>query len=126
MSLKDWERDVINRQRNIVFPDTVLNQARFYRNIASGQAIYRPILKLGVVAQLLYLLFLTQLLWPALSLMLFARIFRKICFPISSPACGFQDRCCSGWSSRAEACFLHRNCASTAAAATASHRLSSC
>ena len=55
MSLKDWERDVINRQRNIVFPDTVLNEARFYRNIASGQAIYHPILKAIVVALLLYL-----------------------------------------------------------------------
>src|ERR1051326_1922908 len=55
MSLKDWERDVINRQRNIVFPDTVLNEARFYRNIASGQALNRPMLKLGVVALLLYL-----------------------------------------------------------------------
>jgi hypothetical protein len=55
MTLKDWERDVINRQRNIVFPDTVLNEARFYRHIASGQAIYHPILKLGVVALLLYL-----------------------------------------------------------------------
>ena len=55
MSLKEWERDVINRQRNIVFPDTVLNEARFYRNIASGQAIYRPILKVSAVALLLYL-----------------------------------------------------------------------
>jgi hypothetical protein len=40
MSLKDWERDVLNRQRNIVFPDTNLNQGRFYRNIASGKAIF--------------------------------------------------------------------------------------
>jgi hypothetical protein len=55
MAFKDWERDIINRQRNIVFPDTVLNEARFYRNIASGQALYRPMLKLGVVAVLLYL-----------------------------------------------------------------------
>ena len=55
MSLKDFERDVINRQRNIVFPDTVLNEARFYRNIASGEAIYRPILKVSVVALLLYI-----------------------------------------------------------------------
>jgi len=54
MSLRDWERDVINRQRNIVFPDTVLNEARFYRNIASGQAIYRPILKVTVFVLLLY------------------------------------------------------------------------
>jgi hypothetical protein len=40
MSLEDWERDVINRQRNIVFPDTILNEGRFYRNIASGKAIF--------------------------------------------------------------------------------------
>ena len=40
MSLKNWERDVINRQRNIVFPDTNLNEGRFYRNIASGKAVF--------------------------------------------------------------------------------------
>ena len=40
MSLKDWERDVINRQRNIVFPDTNLNEGRFYRNLASGRAVF--------------------------------------------------------------------------------------
>jgi hypothetical protein len=40
MSLKEWERDVLNRQRNIVFPDTVLNEGRFYRNIASGKAVF--------------------------------------------------------------------------------------
>ena len=40
MSLQDWERDVRNRQRNIVFPDTVLNEGRFYRNIASGKAVF--------------------------------------------------------------------------------------
>ena len=43
MSLKDWERDVLNRQRNIVFPDTILNEGRFYRNIAAGKAVFtRP------------------------------------------------------------------------------------
>jgi hypothetical protein len=40
MSLKDWERDVLNRQRNIVFPDTNLNEGRFYRNIAYGRAVF--------------------------------------------------------------------------------------
>jgi hypothetical protein len=40
MSLQEWERDVINRQRNIVFPDTNLNEGRFYRNIASGKAVF--------------------------------------------------------------------------------------
>jgi hypothetical protein len=42
MTLKDWERDVLNRQRNIVFPDTILNEGRFYRNIASGKAVFTP------------------------------------------------------------------------------------
>jgi hypothetical protein len=40
MTLREWERDVINRQRNIVFPDTILNEGRFYRNIASGKAVF--------------------------------------------------------------------------------------
>lgn len=40
MSLKEWERDVLNRQRNIVFPDTNLNLGRFYRNVASGKAVF--------------------------------------------------------------------------------------
>lgn len=40
MSLRDWERDVVNRQRNIVFPDTNLNLGRFYRNVASGKAVF--------------------------------------------------------------------------------------
>jgi pilus assembly protein TadC len=49
MSLKDWERDVINRQRNIVFPDTNLNEGRFYRNIASGKAVFSRGQKLSLV-----------------------------------------------------------------------------
>jgi hypothetical protein len=40
MSLQEWEQDVRNRQRNIVFPDTMLNEGRFYRNIASGKAVF--------------------------------------------------------------------------------------
>jgi hypothetical protein len=47
MSLKEWERDVRNRQRNIVFPDTVLNEARFFRNVSSGQA--KPIQRIGLL-----------------------------------------------------------------------------
>jgi hypothetical protein len=52
MSPQAWERDVLNRQRNIVFPDTNLNQGRFYRNIASGKAVYtfgQRISLLGIV-----------------------------------------------------------------------------
>src|SRR4051812_16892833 len=36
MSQQEWERDVINRQRNIVFPDTVLNEGRLFRNVVSS------------------------------------------------------------------------------------------
>ncbi len=37
MDRQEWERDVSNSQRNIVFPDTVQNEARFYRNLLSGK-----------------------------------------------------------------------------------------
>ena len=40
MKLHEWERDVIHRQRNIVFPDTVLNEGRFYRNIVYENAVH--------------------------------------------------------------------------------------
>jgi len=33
-----WEQDIRNRQRNIVFPDTLLNEARGFRNVLSGNA----------------------------------------------------------------------------------------
>lgn len=49
MSLKEWERDVLNRQRNIVFPDTNLNEGRFYRNIASGKAVFSRGQKLSLL-----------------------------------------------------------------------------
>ena len=49
MTLKEWERDVVNRQRNIVFPDTVLNEARFYRNILSGSTQLTLSQRLGVL-----------------------------------------------------------------------------
>src|SRR5436305_7924900 len=53
--LRAWERDVINRQRNIVFPDTVLNEGRFYRNIASGKAIFTRGQKISLLLILLWI-----------------------------------------------------------------------
>ena len=50
MSLQAWERDVLNRQRNIVFPDTVMNEGRYYRNIASGKAVYTLGQKISLLA----------------------------------------------------------------------------
>ncbi|HEY4677921.1 MAG TPA: hypothetical protein VIJ01_12205 [Candidatus Angelobacter sp.] len=54
MSLKDWERDVLNRQRNIVFPDTNLNEGRFYRNIASGKAVFSVGQKVSLLVMVLF------------------------------------------------------------------------
>jgi hypothetical protein len=61
VSLKDFERDIINRQRNIVFPDTVLNQGRFYRNLASGKAVFtwgQRLSLLGIVGFFIPVLFI--------------------------------------------------------------------
>ena len=60
MSLKEWERDVINRQRNIVFPDTNLNEGRFYRNIASGKAVFSPGQKICLAIIVLFVTIMTS------------------------------------------------------------------
>ncbi|MGZ4842986.1 MAG: hypothetical protein ACXV5J_14640 [Candidatus Angelobacter sp.] len=49
MNQQKWERDIINRQRNIVFPDTVLNEGRFYRNIFSGKAQLNTTQRIGIL-----------------------------------------------------------------------------
>jgi hypothetical protein len=60
MSVKDWERDVVNRQRNIVFPDTNLNEGRFYRNIASGRAVFSVGQKVCLLVIMLYMTIMTS------------------------------------------------------------------
>ena len=60
MSLKEWERDVINRQRNIVFPDTNLNEGRFYRNIASGKAVFSVGQKVSLLVIVLFVTIMTS------------------------------------------------------------------
>jgi len=60
MSLKDWERDVLNRQRNIVFPDTNLNEGRFYRNIASGKATFSVGQKMSLLIIVLFVTITTS------------------------------------------------------------------
>ena len=54
------ERDVINRQRNIVFPDTNLNEGRFYRNIASGRAVFSVGQKVCLLVLTLYVTIITS------------------------------------------------------------------
>lgn len=41
-------QDVQRRQRNVVFPDTVNNEARFWRNIIEGRQRLTLIQKVGV------------------------------------------------------------------------------
>jgi hypothetical protein len=60
MTLKEWERDVINRQRNIVFPDTNLNEGRFYRNIASGKAVFSRGQKICLLVIVLFVTIMTS------------------------------------------------------------------
>jgi len=45
---RGWEQDVFDRQRNVVFPDTVLNEGRFYRNIFQRHAPLSLPQKIGV------------------------------------------------------------------------------
>ena len=58
-SRNEWMRDVELRQRNIVFPDTAANEARFWRNIISGKLttvqIIGVIVYAGAVAALTWL-----------------------------------------------------------------------
>lgn len=48
MKVRDWERDIVNRQRNIVFPDTMLNEVRLYRNIIAHNSKLNPVQRAGV------------------------------------------------------------------------------
>jgi hypothetical protein len=47
--VEEWELDLLNRQRNIVFPDTILNEARFFRNLVSEQLPLNLVQKFGVL-----------------------------------------------------------------------------
>ena len=60
MSLQEWERDVRNRQRNIVFPDTNLNEGRFYRNIAYEKAVVSRGQKISLLIVPTYFLIVTS------------------------------------------------------------------
>jgi hypothetical protein len=43
---EEWARDIEARQRNVVFPDTVQNEARFWRN--AGDKSWTPATKVGL------------------------------------------------------------------------------
>lgn len=43
---QEWEGDIAARQRNVVFPDTVQNEGRFWRNL--GNQPWTPTTKIGL------------------------------------------------------------------------------
>jgi hypothetical protein len=47
----EWMRDVAASQRNIVFPDTVANEARFWRNL--GSRPLTAVQKIGLIVLIL-------------------------------------------------------------------------
>ena len=44
----EWTKDVAQSQRNIVFPDTAANEARFWRSIISGKGRLTGVQILGI------------------------------------------------------------------------------
>jgi hypothetical protein len=57
-----WLQDLRNRQRNIVFPDTVLNTGNFYRNMLAKEARFNPVQRAGLVVMSLVLICISILL----------------------------------------------------------------
>src|SRR5579871_1970450 len=49
MNRQQWEQELRNRQRNIVFPDTVRNQGNFYRTLLRSNAPLTGAPRLGLV-----------------------------------------------------------------------------
>ena len=45
---EEWLQDIEARQRNVVFPDTVNNEARFWRNIIEGKQKLSTVQTVGV------------------------------------------------------------------------------
>jgi hypothetical protein len=60
----EWLRDIDARQRNIVFPDTVQNEGRFWRNIYSGKQSLTLSQWVGILIVLATLLVCLTTLWP--------------------------------------------------------------
>jgi hypothetical protein len=52
---EDWEQDISARQRNIVFPDTVQNEGRFWRNLATGKQKLTIVQVIGIALMFLTL-----------------------------------------------------------------------
>jgi hypothetical protein len=45
----EWLRDIDARQRNVVFPDTAANEARFWRNLMEGKQKLTRLQTVGIL-----------------------------------------------------------------------------
>ena len=52
---EEWQEDVTARQRNVVFPDTVQNEGRLWRNLASGKQKLTIVQIIGIALMFLML-----------------------------------------------------------------------
>jgi hypothetical protein len=57
---EEWQEDVSARQRNVVFPEAVQNEGRFWRNLTSGKQKLPIVQVIGIA---LFLLTAIGLLW---------------------------------------------------------------
>lgn len=53
---EEWLQDIDARQRNTVFPDTVQNEGRFWRNLASGKQKLTIVQIIGIALMFLPLI----------------------------------------------------------------------
>jgi hypothetical protein len=60
----EWLQDVDARQRNVVFPDTALNEGRFWRNLSSSKEPLTFLQWIGVLTVLATLLACLTAFWP--------------------------------------------------------------
>jgi hypothetical protein len=62
---QQWQQDVDARQRNIIFPDTAANEARFWRNLIArkGRLTVVQWIGLGLMGFTLALVALLPVIW---------------------------------------------------------------
>jgi hypothetical protein len=63
---EEWLQDITQRQRNVVFPDTVNNEARFWRNIMEGTQRLTAVQRVGIglfALSVVALVFMITFVW---------------------------------------------------------------
>lgn len=49
---EEWLEDIERRQRNVVFPDTAANEARFWRNLVEDKGKLTAVQKVGLAVMI--------------------------------------------------------------------------